>query len=483
MRAQALFLLLGVLVALVAQAAPDSAALRERYLLGAGVHVYPTAAAGNAKRGFIHRGQVVAVDGKVAGKGCAKGSWYALMGGGYACLERITPSELSPAPQPVLVNFDAPLPEEYRNYAKTGKWERSPPDQTIPLVPFIYAKRWRAWQGPFYTSLKAFEQGAAPAEDQMEPHRKFRFVDVRQTKKGEVLVRPDGMVVPIKNMYVYPVTNFKGRDLELSPLPEGRIPAWVGGYDGAPLYTDPDAKSTVLATLEYHTVLELDPTPGDAAGRFWKVLNLDTIGYVDLQKGARRYAPQPRNPEISVEEEWIDIDVDQQMLTLYRGDTPIYITMVSTGKVGYGTPLGIFRISDKMAWTDMQSRDDAEEDDVYWVEGVPWTMHFAFRYALHASWWHWGYGNKASHGCVNLSPLDAREIFDRSRPALPPGWHTVYEMEQDLGTTIRIRYGAEPVRDRRGAWDARWKGRWASVDPNPPKPKAKPLEEASPSGG
>jgi hypothetical protein len=56
-------------------------------------------------------------------------------------------------------------------------------------------------------------------------------------------------------------------------------------------------------------------------------------------------------------------------------------------------------------------------------------------------------------------------------------------MEQDLGTTIRIRYGAEPVRDRRGAWDARWKGRWASVDPNPPKPKAKPLEEAAPSGG
>ncbi len=460
--------------------APETpaAAPVERRLAGTVIHVYPKPMVTAARRGLIHKGQAFEVEAIVPGKGC-KAGWGQLVGQGYACLDKTTPTDAEPVALPALIAFDAPLPEEFPTYVKTGVWERSSPDEATPLVPFIYAKRWRRWQGPFYASVKDFEAGI-PAEDQLEPHRKFRFVGTRQTRKGEVLVRPDGMVVPIDRMYVYPITDFVGRDLRENPLPPGQIQGWVHGYDGAPLLAAPAEDSAVLSTLDYHTWLGLDAAPADPAGRFWKVEVNGMEGYVDLRKGVRRFNPQPRNPEIDPAERWIDIDVDQQTLALYEGDLPVYLTLISSGEPGHGTPQGIFRISDKMAWTDMMSREDAEEAEVYWVEAVPWTMHFAFRYAIHASWWHWGYGNKASHGCVNLSPRDAKYIYDRVGPHKPPGWHTIYETAEDLGTTVRIRLGDQPVRDRRIAPEVRWKGNWG-VTAAPSRP-ATPAGTATASG-
>jgi hypothetical protein len=304
----------------------------------------------------------------------------------------------------------------------------------------------------------------------------MRFVGTQKTARGEVLVRPDGKVAPLDKMYVYPISDFVGRDLVKNPLPAGKVIAWAAGYHEIPLLGAPDAKAPVLRNLEYHRVLMLDAKPGDTSGRFWKTTVDGQEGWVDLQRGIRKFSPAPRNPEIGANERWIDIDIDQQTVALYEGDRAVYVTLTSTGREGHGTPQGIFRISDKTAYVDMMSRDDEEDEaEIYWVEAVPWTMHFAYRYALHAAWWHWGYGNKASHGCVNLSPRDAKELFERSEPALPAGWHTVYETAEDLGTTVRIRYGDRPVRDRRVSPAARWKGQWDVVG-NQPKAAPKAVE-------
>ena len=134
-----------------------------------------------------------------------------------------------------------------------------------------------------------------------------------------------------------------------------------------------------------------------------------------------------------------------------KGDETTFITLVSTGDIGWSTPQGIFRIYDKMIDTDMRSRADAAPEDVYWVEKVPWTMHFKPRYALHGVFWHWGFGHRASHGCVNLAPRDARYVFDRVGPTLEAGWHSVYETPDDVGTLMRIRQGQSPVNDRRAS--------------------------------
>ena len=58
-------------------------------------------------------------------------------------------------------------------------------------------------------------------------------------------------------------------------------------------------------------------------------------------------------------------------------------------------------------------------------------------------------GHRASHGCINLAPRDARHIFNRVAPNLEAGWHTVYETPEDVGTLMRVRTGNNPVEDRR----------------------------------
>ena len=112
-----------------------------------------------------------------------------------------------------------------------------------------------------------------------------------------------------------------------------------------------------------------------------------------------------------------------------------------------GSPKGVYRITDKMVETTMESRPDAE--DAYYVEAVPWTMHFWPRYALHASYWHWGFGRTASHGCINLAPRDADHIFRTIGPRLPDGWHTIFASPDTPGTVFRIRRGQSHPPDKR----------------------------------
>lgn len=131
---------------------------------------------------------------------------------------------------------------------------------------------------------------------------------------------------------------------------------------------------------------------------------------------------------------WLDVHLAQQTLVLYRGDTPIFATLVSTGKKNHATPTGEFTIYAKAAVTGMSS--EAGERAQYDVSAVPWAMRFTKGVYLHAAYWHDGFGVRRSHGCVNLSPIDARWLYDTLPPAVPDGWS---ELEISDGPVIRIR--------------------------------------------
>ena len=72
-------------------------------------------------------------------------------------------------------------------------------------------------------------------------------------------------------------------------------------------------------------------------------------------------------------------------------------------------------------------------------------MHYYPRYALHSAFWHDDFGEPASHGCINLSPHDAKVVFDSVSPELPPGWRVVFQTHRDQGTVVRIRENTETV--------------------------------------
>ena len=80
-----------------------------------------------------------------------------------------------------------------------------------------------------------------------------------------------------------------------------------------------------------------------------------------------------------------------------------------------------------------------EERHLYSLHDVPWTQFFFEDYALHGVYWHDRFGNRRSHGCVNLSPTDARWFYNWTEPRQPPGWWAIHASVNDEGTLVRVR--------------------------------------------
>jgi hypothetical protein len=118
---------------------------------------------------------------------------------------------------------------------------------------------------------------------------------------------------------------------------------------------------------------------------------------------------------------WIHVDLAEQAVIAYEGGTPIFASLVSSGREGYETPTGLYKVMRKYASRTMKGEDDV--DGVYDVEEVPWALYYHRGYALHGAYWHNIFGNTKSHGCTNIAPADAHFLFWWSNPDMPPGWH------------------------------------------------------------
>lgn len=146
-------------------------------------------------------------------------------------------------------------------------------------------------------------------------------------------------------------------------------------------------------------------------------------------------------------EHWFDIDLDQQVLVAYEGALPVYATLVSAGSREHPTETGVYRTWIKFAETDMS---DLAGESPYSVSTVPWSQFFAKDLALHTAYWHDTFGMPRSHGCVNLSPLDARFLYFWSAPHLPPGWSMAHGNVDYPGSVVRIRSKEDPSPELQG---------------------------------
>ena len=165
----------------------------------------------------------------------------------------------------------------------------------------------------------------------------------------------------------------------------------------------------------------------------------------------RHIAVAQRPKAVAEDEPWLDVDLSEQSLVAYEGDTPVYATLISSGRVDpngdpdseFATPTGEFRIRSKHLTATMDG--DHAVDGPYSIEDVPYVMYFELAYALHSAFWHNSFGRPRSHGCVNLAPEDARWLFHWTRPHPPQGWHGVYPEHEKDGTFLRIR-GETPTK-------------------------------------
>ena len=155
--------------------------------------------------------------------------------------------------------------------------------------------------------------------------------------------------------------------------------------------------------------------------------------------------------DLGPNEKWIDVDLTRQALVAFEGARPVFATLISSGKRNpqdkerdFPTPTGSYRIHEKHVTTTMDG--DVASDGPYSIEDVPWVMYFQGSYALHGAFWHDSFGNKRSHGCVNMAPEDARTLFAWTDPPLPSAWHGVFARDEASGTRIVVHEDPPPRR-------------------------------------
>ncbi len=134
---------------------------------------------------------------------------------------------------------------------------------------------------------------------------------------------------------------------------------------------------------------------------------------------------------ISRGERWIEVDIGQQTATAWEGNRPVRRMTVSTGIAQYPTVTGQFRIYYKVSSMTMTGPG-------YSLPGVPNVMFFYQGYGLHGAYWHWSFGQRVSHGCVNMTLPDAAWLFNWTDPQLPAGAYSVMSTPCNPGTLVVV---------------------------------------------
>lgn len=192
--------------------------------------------------------------------------------------------------------------------------------------------------------------------------------------------------------------------------------------------------------------------PVDSRERFRRVDVLERSGsMVRVEQAAWMLVADLAQPSIAspptelagTQSRWIDIELGTQTLVAYQGASPVYATLVSTGRgpVGSGneTPMGVHRVWVKIAASDMANSDRSDLEAHYSLEDVPYVQFFNGSVGLHGTYWHRDFGHIRSHGCVNLAIADARWLFAFTGPHLLQGWVAAYPTPLDDATLVRVR--------------------------------------------
>jgi hypothetical protein len=272
-------------------------------------------------------------------------------------------------------------------------------------------------------------------DHEFEPGFAIAAVDEGIKQNARYVRTHHGYWVPLRDLA--PVTPFDFRGEEIK---EGKIDfAWVvedravvyAAPGGTPIKAEPPRRR-----FDKVAFLEEKTTKG---GSYVRIAEKAWLRARDV----RRALPLPAPASVRAGERWIDVDLATQTLVAWEGETPVFATLVSTGKGREGsdnaTPKGEFRIWVKLASSNMDNLEDEDAAKYYAIEDVPYVQYFAKGVGLHGAFWHRAFGHERSHGCVNLAPLDAQRLFAFTTPHLPAGWTAVLPTLVEDGTLVRVR--------------------------------------------
>lgn len=455
---------------------------------------------GSAAIGYLRLGEKVARSAEPVSKEACAGGWYAVRPLGFVChddnatlkldhplvrafghgpdrtkplpysyafVRSVVPNYLKVPTKSEQEKYEMHLERHLRSYKKLGrKWDQMQPGANqLALAPSGAAKGPLASDAPVpdmseryggsggdaipwwlvgerrIPNLSSFKAPPyAVIAGRVKRHAGIALVDSFVTGEESFgrrwAVSVDGRLLPADKLKADAASPFHG--IELGDL---QLPLAFTFREGTRYWKLEGASKNKGDSIAHRTPI---PLTG-------KVKNLGGDRFVETHDGKwlrsddLRVAPRPSSLPWFAKRgvRWIDIGIMSQTLVLYEGDKPVYATLVSTGRDGLAepgktlsTPTGTFRIYQKHVTTTM---DSDVADSEFELRDVPWVMYFQNGYALHASYWHDDFGRVRSHGCVNLSPTDARYVFNWSSPDVPADWHAAYAGDaMGQGTLVHI---------------------------------------------
>jgi hypothetical protein len=414
----------------------------------------------SSKLGYLRTGAVVRRGAHpIAGKNC-KAGWYRVEPEGYVCAGE----QASLTIDQELASATVRRPE--RNAALPYYYGRSrnPPPHFYSRVPTVEEQRVAEtnrdvylrlqdasqWQG-LLTAMPQFLEGGQPSlrhngdrqsalvlsDGQAVAKSGFALLTLFESAGRSFGLTTDLAVVPLDRLERVEPSKFHG--LPLSS--EVTLPVVFNRGKQAFLYEgDPKVLGLrIVRPLEDREALSISGRGERVQGKTY--LETKDGNWIVDQRLLRVDAAQSLPTGVRGDQDWIDVSIQDQTLVAYQGLQPIFVTLVSTGVDGlkdpattHSTVQGQFRIHTKHVTTTMD-RDQA--DDEYDLRDVPYVQYFHEGYALHGVYWHDGFGTPKSHGCINLSPLDARWLFGWTSPTVPSKWHGALSHHQ--GTIVSIR--------------------------------------------
>ncbi len=398
--------LLTFLVATVAPAVKASEPLPESVeIVRRDEPLYADPSATATRRGTAIRGARLPVFGLRPGPGCA-GGYYLVGALAWVCAEGVAPSQAKPLP-PLGSTASGGLPFHYHFVRADGSFG--------------------------YRDLATAESGVPDA--QLQPGFGLAVTRTENQPNGGDLfgLTTHGLWVPMRDLGA-PVVAPAALAVDF----DGAEFAWIIADKPAVHHTPGGTRrrDVTLARLERVAVLERIEKGRETWLRIGDerfVREKDTV--------TPRIAPPP--DEARPDERWIDVDLERQVVTAYRGQKALFATLASTGRGAVGseqaTPPGTYRVWVKLRASDMDNLENLEAQTNYAIQAVPWVLYFHKGYGLHGAFWHHAFGRVQSHGCVNLTPLDAERLFDFASPRLPDGWSAAFPTDYEPGTIVRVR--------------------------------------------
>jgi hypothetical protein len=426
-----------------------------------------------AKLGYLRLGSGVPINPKsVSTSGCPKG-WFSLLSHGFVCLDSSSTLDggdpLVQATNGLGPTLNRKLPYIYGTVRKPGPvYRRLPSSADLAAAEPDLARRMETWLSTAGESGAGFAQQVwvptgAPVQDPTDAwHNKFteQLPDFLKAGRFAPQTTNDGAKVGdsatlgtmarrvgyslLKTVWSegrhYGLTSkfelvptdrlrpIQGSDFHGYRIPQDiDFPFVIVRQPGATLfnYDSSSKKLTPNGRAPYRGALKLTGKQNFFHGKlYYETADGLWIG----DRDGSRLDPVRKMPAWgSAGEKWIDINVTKQTLALYEGTKAVYATLVSTGEAGLSDPdkstatkRGIYRIHTKHISATMDSDVVGEEFE---LRDVPYVQYFESNYALHGAYWHDRFGIPKSHGCINISPEDARRLFFWTEPAVPAGWH------------------------------------------------------------